>query len=60
MDFDLTEEQNLLREAVRGFAEQEIAPVAAELDEQETFSVELTRKMGTKRSGQPLSLPGSQ
>jgi len=45
MDFDLTEEQNLTRHAVREFAETEIAPVARELDEKETFSIELTRKM---------------
>jgi len=46
LNFDLTGEQNLLREAVRDFAEREIAPVAEELDEKEEFSVELTRKMG--------------
>ncbi len=46
LNFDLTEEQNLLRQAVRDFAEKEIAPVAQELDEKEEFSVELTRKMG--------------
>lgn len=46
LNFDLTEEQNLLRQAVREFAEREIAPVAATLDENEEFSVELTRKMG--------------
>jgi short/branched chain acyl-CoA dehydrogenase len=46
LNFDLTEEQNLLRQAVREFAEREIAPVAAHLDEQEEFSVELTGKMG--------------
>ncbi len=45
LDFDLTEEQNLTRQAVRDFAEKEIAPVARELDEREEFSVELTRKM---------------
>ncbi|MBM3173449.1 MAG: acyl-CoA dehydrogenase family protein, partial [Chloroflexi bacterium] len=45
MDFDLTEEQNLTRHAVRDFAESEIAPVARELDEKEQFSVELTQKM---------------
>lgn len=43
--FDLTEEQNLIRQAVREFAENEIAPVARELDEREEFSPELTRKM---------------
>ena len=45
MDFDLTEEQNLTRHAVREFAETEIAPAARELDEKEKFSVELTQKM---------------
>jgi len=46
LNFDLTEEENLLRQAVRDFAEREIAPLAEELDEREEFSVELTRKMG--------------
>jgi len=46
LNFDLTEEQNLTRHAVREFAEKEIAPVADELDEKEEFSVELARKMG--------------
>ncbi|KPK89729.1 MAG: acyl-CoA dehydrogenase [Deltaproteobacteria bacterium SM23_61] len=46
MNFDLTEEQNLLRQAVRDFAENEIAPLAEQLDEREEFSVELTLKMG--------------
>ena len=46
MDFDLTKEQEMIRKEVRKFAEAEIAPVAAELDETETFSVTLTKKMG--------------
>jgi short/branched chain acyl-CoA dehydrogenase len=45
MDFDLSEEQNLTRQAIRVFAEKQIAPVAKKLDEKEEFSVELTRKM---------------
>ncbi|MGA2368275.1 MAG: acyl-CoA dehydrogenase family protein [Dehalococcoidia bacterium] len=45
MDFDLTEEQNLTRQAVRDFAENEIAPIAHELDEKEEFSADLTRRM---------------
>jgi short/branched chain acyl-CoA dehydrogenase len=45
MDFDLSEEQNLTRQAIRAFAEKQIAPVAKKLDEKEEFSVELTRKM---------------
>jgi len=46
VDFDLTREQEMIRREVRAFAEKEIAPVAAELDDQERFSADLTRKMG--------------
>jgi short/branched chain acyl-CoA dehydrogenase len=46
MDFGLSEAQNLTREAIRTFAEKQIAPIARKLDEREEFSVELTRKMG--------------
>ncbi|WP_233145460.1 acyl-CoA dehydrogenase family protein [Labilibacter marinus] len=35
-----------LRKKVRAFAEKEIKPLAQELDANETFSVELTKKMG--------------
>jgi alkylation response protein AidB-like acyl-CoA dehydrogenase len=44
-DFGLTDEQKLLRQNIRDFAENEIAPVAQQLDETETFSLELTKKM---------------
>ncbi len=44
-DFGLSEEQKLLRQNIREFAVNEIAPVAQQLDETETFSVELTKKM---------------
>lgn len=37
MNFELTEEQNLIRDMVRSFAETEVAPSAAERDEQEHF-----------------------
>jgi butyryl-CoA dehydrogenase len=37
MNFELNEEQSLIRETVREFAEAEIAPSAAERDEQERF-----------------------
>ncbi|MFW6241379.1 MAG: acyl-CoA dehydrogenase family protein, partial [Thermodesulfobacteriota bacterium] len=46
MDFDLTKEQEMIRKEVRKFAMSEIAPVALELDETESFSADLTRKMG--------------
>lgn len=42
----LTEAHEALRQRVRAFAEQEIAPVAAVLDEKEIFSEEITAKMG--------------
>lgn len=41
MKFELTEEQNLIREMVRSFAEKEVAPSAAERDEEERFDREL-------------------
>ncbi len=46
MDFDLSREQEMIRKEVRLFAEKEIAPVALDLDETESFSTDLTRKMG--------------
>jgi len=46
MNFDLEKHQEMLRKEVRKFAQTEIAPIAAELDETQTFSVELTKKMG--------------
>jgi alkylation response protein AidB-like acyl-CoA dehydrogenase len=46
LDYDLNKQQEMIRKEVRKFAEVAIAPVAAELDETETFSPELTRKMG--------------
>lgn len=42
---DLKEEQIMLREIVRKFAEEEIRPIAKELDEKEEFSYQLTKKM---------------
>jgi butyryl-CoA dehydrogenase len=41
MNFELTEEQSLIRETVRDFAVNEIAPSAAERDEEERFDREL-------------------
>ena len=46
MNFELTDEQNLIRETVRDFAEREIKPVAQELDEKAEFSHDLTQKIG--------------
>jgi len=46
LDFDLSKEQEMIRKEVRKFSEREIGEVAADLDEREAFSVELTKKMG--------------
>ena len=45
MDFELTDEQQLIREAVREFAEAEVAPIAAELDRDHRFPRELLPKL---------------
>ncbi|WP_337288845.1 acyl-CoA dehydrogenase [Candidatus Methylomirabilis sp.] len=45
MDFELSEEQQAVRTMVREFSEREIAPIAAELDEQERFPTEIIRKL---------------
>jgi short-chain 2-methylacyl-CoA dehydrogenase len=46
MDFELTDEQRLLRDTVRDFARHEVAPVAEELDRTKAFPYELVAKMG--------------
>jgi len=46
MNFDLSEEHNLIRQTVRDFAEREIRPVAKDLDEKGEFSYPLTKRMG--------------
>ena len=46
INYDLPEEVSMMKDAVREFAEKEIAPVAEELDAKEEFSPELTKKMG--------------
>jgi short-chain 2-methylacyl-CoA dehydrogenase len=46
VDFDLTDEQRLLRDTVHDFARQEVAPAAEELDRTKAFPYELVKKMG--------------
>jgi len=46
MNFDLSEEQGLLRELVRDFSRKEIAPREAELEEREEFPGEIIRRLG--------------
>ena len=46
MDFDLPDDHRLLRSTVREFAEQEVAPVAEELDRTHSFPYEIVRRLG--------------
>jgi butyryl-CoA dehydrogenase len=46
MNFELNEEQKMIRKMVRDFAEKEIAPIAQETDKREQFPWEIIRKMG--------------
>ena len=46
MEFHLTQEQELTRQTVRRFAEQEIAPRAFELDETQEFPRDIMKKLG--------------
>jgi alkylation response protein AidB-like acyl-CoA dehydrogenase len=46
MNFELTEEQKMIQDMARKFAEREIKPVAAELDRTHRHPAELVAKMG--------------
>ncbi len=46
MNFELSDEQKLLRDTVRDFARQEVAPVAEELDREKRFPYEIVEKLG--------------
>jgi len=46
VNFDLTEEQQLVRRTVRDFAEQKVAPVAEELDREHRFPYDLVAELG--------------
>ncbi len=45
MDYDLTEEQELVRQTVREFARERVAPVAEELDRESRFPYELVAEL---------------
>src|SRR5213082_2633065 len=46
LDFDLGPEIDMLRATVRGFAEDRVAPLAAEIDRTDRFPIELWPEMG--------------
>jgi len=45
VNYELTDEQELLRQTVRDFAVTRVAPVAAELDREERFPYELVAEL---------------
>ena len=45
MEFQLTEQQIMIRDMVREFAETEVKPIAKEIDKEHRFPVENTKKM---------------
>ena len=45
MDFDLTEEQQMLKDATRDYAKERLAPLAKEADEQEMIPPEVLKEL---------------
>ena len=46
MEFELTEEQQMVQDMARRFAETEVKPKAAELDEKNEHPAEILKKLG--------------
>ena len=46
MDYQLTEEQQMIRDLARTIAEEKVRPVRAELDEEERFPAEIIKVIG--------------
>ena len=46
LNFDLGETADMIRDSVQGFAQNEIAPLAAEIDKTDVFPRQLLPKMG--------------
>jgi butyryl-CoA dehydrogenase len=46
MNFDLSDEQRMIREVARDFAEREVRPIAAEIDRDARFPHETIKRMG--------------
>ena len=46
MNFELTEEQKMIQDMARKFAEREIKPVAAELDRSHAHPENIVKQMG--------------
>ena len=62
MDFSLTEDQKMLKTMVRDFAEKELEPIAAQIDEEASFpaeSITKAAKIGLTGTGFPEEYGGS-
>lgn len=46
MQFELNEQQRMIKEAAADFAAREVAPIAAAIDEEERFPTDVVKKMG--------------
>jgi len=46
VQFELTEQQRMIKELAADFAAREIAPIAAQIDEEERFPADVVQKMG--------------
>ncbi len=46
MQFELTEQQRMIKDLAADFAAREIAPIAAQMDEEERFPADVVKKMG--------------
>ena len=46
MDFELTEEQQMVRDVARQFAEEKIRPMAAEIDREHKYPAEIVKELG--------------
>jgi butyryl-CoA dehydrogenase len=46
MNFELTEEQKMIREMVADFADNELKPIAAEIDEKQEIPAAIYKKVG--------------
>jgi butyryl-CoA dehydrogenase len=46
VQFELSEQQRMIRDMARDFAAREVAPIAAEIDEHERFPTDVVKKMG--------------
>jgi len=52
VNYDLSPEHELVRSTVREFAEQRVAPVAAELDREHRFPYELVAELAERKTAE--------